>query len=289
MAAADAGAQVISLSVGGNGYSQTLQTAVNYAWQRNALVVAAAGNFGSSSLFFPAGANHAVGVSATDSANNLAGFSNFGNSVHLAAPGVAILSTAPVYPLLSGWQNYVWASGTSMATPFVSALAGLMAMSTPNTTAQAILQRMEQTANSATAGGGWNQNFGFGIINASSAVTGALRAAVNGAIAGQIINVFGTPVNGAQITINGQTIDTDSTGLYRFGTLPAGNYPMRPVSAAGFATQVLSATVAPGADTSFTVTMGAGRRQVDGHGDQSGRGRWWRSVQALSKRYSLLP
>ena len=49
-----------------------------------------------------------------------------------------------------------------MATPFVSALAGLVGMTTPNATAQSILQRMEQTASSSTTGGGWGQNFGFG-------------------------------------------------------------------------------------------------------------------------------
>ena len=54
-AAADAGAQVISMSLGGAGYSQTLQTAINYAWQRNSVVIAAAGNSATAALFFPAG------------------------------------------------------------------------------------------------------------------------------------------------------------------------------------------------------------------------------------------
>ncbi|MCU1337785.1 MAG: alkaline serine protease [Bryobacterales bacterium] len=281
MAAADAGAQVVSLSLGGAGYSQTLQTAVNYAWQRNTLVVAAAGNSATSSLFFPAGANHAIGVSATDSGNNLASFSNFGNSVHLAAPGVGILSTAPTYAVSSGWSNYVSLSGTSMATPFVSALAGLVAMSTPNATAQSILQRMEQTASSITAGGGWNQNFGFGVINASSAVSGAFRTASNGAMAGQIVNSAGNPVGGAQITINGQTITADSWGLYRAGTLPAGTYPVT-VSATGFPTQSLSATVAPGADTPFTVAMGVTYGKFTGTVTDQGLGVAGAIVQALS-------
>jgi subtilisin family serine protease len=257
MAATDAGAQVVSLSLGGAGYSQTLQTAVNYAWQRNTLVVAAAGNSATSALFFPAGANHAIGISATDAGNNLASFSNFGNSVHLAAPGVGILSTAPTYTVTTGWRNYVSLSGTSMATPFVSALAGLVAMSTPNTTAQAILLRLEQTANSSTVGGGWGQNFGYGIINAANAVTGSLRTATNGAVSGQIVNAAGSPITGAQITINGQTVTTTSAalGLFRFSTLPAGTYPVS-VSAAGSPAQSLDVTVAPGADAPLTVTMG---------------------------------
>jgi thermitase len=281
--AADAGAQVVSMSLGGAGYSQTLQDAVTYAWQKNTLVVAAAGNSASSSLFFPAGANHAVGVSATDSSNNLASFSNFGNSVQLAAPGVGILSTAPTYSASQGWFNYVSLSGTSMATPFVSALAGLMAMTTPNTTGQAILQRMEQTASSNTAGGGWGQNFGYGIINASSSVAGTLRAAANGAMAGQIVNASSppAPVSGAQITVNSQTITTDSTGLYRFGTLPAGTYSVT-VVATGFTTQSLSATVVPGADTSFTVAMGVAYGKFTGAVTDQGAGVSGAIVQALS-------
>jgi subtilisin family serine protease len=248
--AADAGAQVVSMSLGGVGYSPTLQTAVDYAWQRNTMVVAAAGNDASNELFFPAGANHAVGVSATDSGNNPASFSNFGNSVQLAAPGVGIISSTPTYTTPQNWPlNYASASGTSMATPFVSALAGLVAMTTPNATAQAILQLMEQTASSTTAGGGWGQNFGFGIINASAAVTGTLRPAANGAITGQIVDASNNPISEAQITINNQTIITDlnsstTTGLYRYGTLPAGTYTVT-VSANGYATQSLSATVAP--------------------------------------------
>jgi len=257
MAAADAGAQVVSLSLGAAGYSQTLQTAINYAWQRNTLVVAAAGNSATSSLFFPAGANHAVGVSATDSGNNLASFSNFGNSVQLAAPGVGILSTAPTYLVSTGWNSYVSLSGTSMATPFVSALAGLVAMTTPNTTAQAILQRMEQTASSSTIGGGWNQSFGFGIINAAKAIGGTLRTATNGAVAGQIIDSSGAGFGAAQITVNSQTIATDANGLFRFGTLQAGTYAVI-VSAPGYPTQSLDVTVAPGADTPLTVTMDHG-------------------------------
>src|SRR5205085_2373954 len=122
---------------------------------------------------------------ASDSNNNLASFSNFGNSVDLAAPGVSIYSTMPTYPSALNGLNYGTLSGTSMATPHVSAVAGLVAMTTPNTSAAAILQRMQQTATSSIVGGGWNQSFGFGIVNAFNAVSGTLRAATtNGAITG---------------------------------------------------------------------------------------------------------
>ena len=85
--AVDAGARVVSMSLGGAGYSQTIQSAINYAWQHNVLVIAAAGNSASSALFYPGGANFAIGVSASDTNNNLASFSNFGSGVSVAAPG----------------------------------------------------------------------------------------------------------------------------------------------------------------------------------------------------------
>jgi thermitase len=280
MAAADAGAQVISLSLGESGYSQTLQAAVNYAWQHNALVVAAAGNSSSNSLFFPAGANYAVGVSATDNNNALASFSDFGSYVKIAGPGVSILSDAPTYPVTTGWNNYVTLSGTSMSTPHVAAVAGLVAMTTPGTSAAAILQRIQQTASSTTVGGGWNQDFGYGIVNAYNAVTGTLRSSANGALAGQIVDTTSQPVQGATVTVAGSTITTDSSGLYQF-PLAAGTYPIS-VMAAGFTTQNLTATVAAGADTILTVIMSANYARFTGTVKDAGVPVAGAIVQALS-------
>ncbi|MBZ5728769.1 MAG: S8 family serine peptidase, partial [Acidobacteriia bacterium] len=257
IAAADAGIHIVSLSLGGPGYSQTIQAAVNYAWQRNTLVVAAAGNNGSNGLFFPAGANFAVGVSATDSTNARASFSNFGNAVDIAAPGVSILSTLPTYANTFGVLNYGFLSGTSMATPHVSALAGLVSMTTPGATAAAILQRIEQSANSTTVGGGWDQNFGYGIIDAFNAVSGTLRPASTGAVVGQVIDPSGLPLPAATVTVGTQPATLNAGGLFRVAGLAAGTYPVT-VAAAGFATQNLSAAVAPGADSTFSITMGLG-------------------------------
>jgi thermitase len=133
VAAAEAGARIISLSLGAAGYSQALQDAINYARELDALVVAAAGNLNSDALFLPAGAAGAFGVAATDSAGAKAYFSNYGPSIDIAAPGVNILSTTPTYGTYgSSGLNYGYMSGTSMATPHVSALAGLVAMATPD-------------------------------------------------------------------------------------------------------------------------------------------------------------
>ncbi len=285
-AAANSGVQVISMSFGGSGYDAPLQLAVDYAWQRNVVVVSAAGNNASNALFYPGDANLGLGISATDSNNNLASFSNYGNGIALAAPGVSILSTLPTYtvPLCC---NYGYLSGTSMSTPFVSALAGLVAMATPGISNTAIVQRMQQTAASSVSGGGWNQDFGYGVINAYNAISGAVRPASVGGVVGQVIDTFtpstSTPIDGAQITINGQTVTTDSSGsgLFRFPSLAPGTYSVSAV-ASGYTSQSLSVTVAAGADTPMIVAMASSYGHFSGTVTDGGIPVPGAVVQALS-------
>ena len=115
---ADEGAEVINLSLGGSA-SPTLENAVDYAVDRGAVVVAAVGNDGSSIKRYPAAYPDVMAVAATDRYNQRASFSNYGSWLDVAAPGVDILSTA-------SYGEYRFYSGTSMAAPHVSALAGLL-------------------------------------------------------------------------------------------------------------------------------------------------------------------
>lgn len=118
--AADRGAKVISLSLGGSSSSRTLKNAVNYAIKKGVTVVAAAGNDGSADPSYPAYYDNVISVAATDSNDQLADFSNYGDWVDVAAPGVDIYSTVP-------GGEYESLSGTSMATPLVAGIAGLLA------------------------------------------------------------------------------------------------------------------------------------------------------------------
>lgn len=119
--AADNGAQVINLSLGASSGSTTLSEAVDYAWNKGAVVVAAAGNDGSSSPNYPAYYSNTIAVGSTDSNDNKSSFSNYGTSwVDVAAPGSSIYSTYKS-------SSYNSLSGTSMATPHVAGLAGLLA------------------------------------------------------------------------------------------------------------------------------------------------------------------
>jgi subtilisin family serine protease len=278
--AIDSGARVISLSLGGDGYSQTLQDAVNYAWQRNVLVVAAAGNANTNTLNFPAGANHAIGVAASDQSNNRAPFSNFGSYVSIAAPGVNIISTYPTYAVATGLTNYALLSGTSMATPQVAALAGLLAGSTPNALMGAVAQRIQTSANSTYANGGWNQELGYGVIDAASALSGTLRAATAGAVTGQVTTASGVGIGGATVTLGGSTLTT-ADGLFRFPNLSAGTYTLR-VAFAGYPDVTLPVNVTGGADTIVSAAMGVSYGQIAGTVTLGGAVQSGITVQAMS-------
>ena len=118
--AADQGADVINMSLGGGGYTSTMKNAVSYAYDQGSLIVCAAGNDGTSSVSYPAAYSECMAISAVDSSERLASFSNYGSEIELCAPGVDVLSTTT-----ETRGSYEQLSGTSMATPVASGVAGL--------------------------------------------------------------------------------------------------------------------------------------------------------------------
>ncbi len=117
--AADNGAKVINCSWGGSGFSQFGQDIINYATSKGALVVAAAGNENSSSEHYPSGYKNVLSVAATNFDDRKASYSNYGYSVDVCAPGTALYNTW-------GSNNYTFLSGTSMASPLVAGVAGIV-------------------------------------------------------------------------------------------------------------------------------------------------------------------
>jgi len=159
--AADHGAKVINLSLAGSA-DAFMGAAVAYAQSKGAVVVAAAGNEGvADGADYPARYPNVIGVGAVDSRGARASFSNYGTGVDVAAPGVGILSTVPG----DGYESW---SGTSMASPFVSAVAALVIGAAPNLGASAVIARVtgagRVTPLSSSLG------LGTGIVNAAKAV-----------------------------------------------------------------------------------------------------------------------
>lgn len=155
--AVDNGARVINLSLGATVSSRTLENAIQYAQEHDVLVVASAGNAGSTTPFYPAALPYVVAVGATADQDVLWPLSNTGEHIDLTAPGVRIYST---YNNL----GYATMSGTSMAAPFVTGLIGLLASFKPELTGAELVDFI--TANADDLGDvGRDAQYGFGRIN----------------------------------------------------------------------------------------------------------------------------
>jgi subtilisin family serine protease len=164
--AVDNGARVINLSLGGSSNTQIMQDAINYATEKDVLVVAAAGNSRSDAYFYPAALENVLAVSATRQDDTRWSLSNFGDWVDLSAPGYAIFST---YHALDNYYNgYTFMSGTSMAAPHVVGLAGLL-LSQQSSRTPAELRRLMMESATDLGDPGVDVYFGAGRINTNRA------------------------------------------------------------------------------------------------------------------------
>nr|WP_057924947.1 S8 family peptidase [Burkholderia ambifaria] len=173
-------AKVINLSLGGVGAcSATFQQAIDDVNAKGVTVVVAAGNDGlSTGLDQPANCRGVISVGATDATGRRASFSNFGVDVALSAPGVNILSTANSGTTTPGTDTYDTASGTSLATPQVTGIVGLMLSVNGNLTPAQIQQKLQGGARAAMLPAGTSCTAlpaGSGIADAGAAVTAATQ------------------------------------------------------------------------------------------------------------------
>jgi hypothetical protein len=183
--AADNGARVINLSVGGKEISEVEQAAIDYAYSKGVVIVVAAGNDGAElSNFGIASSDKVLTVAATGFDDQRAVFSNWGK-ISVAAPGVDILSLrARRTDVLFGIEGakyaagaayvgddkrYYHASGTSFSAPFVSGLASLMIANNPSLTGRQAMNIIKSTARGVGTPG-VNQFTGYGIIDARAAL-----------------------------------------------------------------------------------------------------------------------
>lgn len=159
--AADQGADVINMSLGGS-CSQTIADAVNYAhFDKGVVVVAAAGNNGGT-LSYPAKHDAVIAVGAIDRNDKRAGFSSYGKELDVVAPGVSIYSTV----LNNAYDRM---SGTSMASPHVAGVAGLLLSQRPTLTNNQVRDILRQSADDLGQSG-FDDQYGYGRVNAYRAL-----------------------------------------------------------------------------------------------------------------------
>lgn len=232
VAATDAGARVINVSLGGHTTGAMMNAAIGYATQQGAVIVAAAGNDQAAQLAWPAADPRVVSVGAIDRAEQQVLFSNAGPQLQFTAPGYGVQTA-----WLDGQRAYV--NGTSASAPLVAgAIAAVMSQNAHLTAAQAV-DLLAQSANDAGAPGA-DPAYGRGIINLATALNRNNASYVDTAVSSHyfdattekvqlvVQNRSGRSITGMSLnvqvgsTASTQTLPTLAPGETHVTTVPLG-------------------------------------------------------------------
>ncbi|MHA2370830.1 MAG: S8 family serine peptidase, partial [Candidatus Hodarchaeales archaeon] len=244
--AVEQGADILSNSWGGYGYSSLLEETVANVTAAGVMFFAAAGNDAVNLPHYPSAYPGAISIAATDASDDPASFSNYGATIDIAAPGVSILSTVL-------GSAYGYKSGTSMATPHAAGLAALLWSEFPSYTASEIERLLYQSAVDLGSPGR-DDYFGHGRINASDAILGLPEHDLSVGIIGTPTFVpmdSGTTVYG-EVTNLGLAPEADVTfSAYINGTLV--NSSTIPLLTPGGST-TLAFTLSPDSEGFYNLT-----------------------------------
>ena len=169
--AADNGAKVINISCGSASDSTTIKNAVDYAYSKGCAIIAGAGNDGKEALLYPARYSNVIAVGATSNGSTRISWSSYGSGMNVVAYGSYYTATP------SGGYNIL--SGTSFATPQVSALASMVWALNPDLTVDELYNMIQDGCR--TLGGGYNTETGYGMIDIGKTLKLALDSAGNSA------------------------------------------------------------------------------------------------------------
>src|SRR5438552_7288458 len=231
--ATDFGARVINLSLGSSSRSTIMRDALDYALNNNVLPVVAMGNASSDFVGDLGYWYSALSVGALDQQGSKASFSNFGLQTDVTAPGVAVLSTMPTYSVTLNTQypyktNYDALSGTSMAAPVVSGLAGLLLSVNPALTAAQVKGIIESSAGD---GASFDLTSGFGAVQAATAVTLAGQPDSTPPRLTSPSTAFG---QGPTRDVNVSTASTDNVAVHHVDFISAGARYFLPATSVGY-------------------------------------------------------
>jgi subtilisin family serine protease len=261
--AVDHGAKIINMSFGGPATSPAEQAAIAYAAAHGVLLVAAAGNGGQSgnqpsypaALLQPLGSNGQGGIGLAVAASNLsagrASFSNYGSYISLAAPGENVFGALSSSADPGYWPRqslpgsvagiYGYGSGTSFSAPEVAGAAALVWAANPGLRATDVAEILKQ---SASGRGGWNQDTGYGVLDAATAVARAQGTSV----AVPTISLGGTR-SGLRFSLSWSSPGAVS---YRLSVSRDGGFPQ--ILLGSTTATTTSYKLEPGHTYSFTVT-----------------------------------
>lgn len=213
--AANSGAKVINMSWGGSGTSLTNENVINYALSKGCILVASAGNDNSDALKYPAAYNGVISVASTTTTDQKSSFSNYGSWVKISAPGSAILSTV----INSTYGNL---SGTSMASPMVAGLIGLMKFLNPTMPNTDLIQCLYNSSdNISVENPSFSGQLGAGRINAQKALE-CVAGTLNRAPIADFVASPTTIVKGNTVTFTDQSSYSPASWQWSFpGGSPA--------------------------------------------------------------------
>ncbi len=157
------GARVINMSFGSSSESQIIKEAIDSAYNKNIIMVAAAGNSGNYGVSYPAKYDNVISVGALDKDGKKANFSNYGPELDFVAPGVEILSTVPYT------NQYSFSQGTSMAAPHISGIVALILSINPNLSFNDVYNILKSSSIDIGSNGK-DDYYGWGLVHAQRAL-----------------------------------------------------------------------------------------------------------------------
>lgn len=248
VAAVDAGAKIINVSLGGYTTGAVLDSAIGYATQKGALIVAAAGNDQAAQLSWPAADARVISVGAIDKAEQQVSFSNSGPQLQLTAPG---------YGVQTAWLNgqRVYVDGTSASAPIVAGAIATVMSQNPSLTPQQAADVLARTANDGGQPGA-DPAFGHGIVNLATALNRSNPSYIDTAVSshyfdpasGQmqfvVQNRSGRTVSGMSLNVSTGTTNTTYTvpslaaGEAYVAKVPVNEITLKTAGGISFSTQL---------------------------------------------------